>query len=85
MFEQERHDDNAMVDAKWVMNFFGWSSRTSIHNKLKDPDSGFPRPIYLSKRDRRWVKAEIYEYVDRLSSCRESRRNDIRKRMGGDS
>ncbi|SHJ19719.1 transcriptional regulator, AlpA family [Shimia gijangensis] len=55
------------ITAKTVRQICGDVSDMWIWRRLNEPESGFPKPVYIGRR-RFWREAEILEWLDGQSA-----------------
>lgn len=51
------------ITARTVCDMCGGVSDMTLHRWLKDPEKGFPRPIYIGKR-RYWREADVIAWLE---------------------
>lgn len=59
-----------LIDLTEVQHFTGLG-RTTINEKLRDPESGFPQPV-RHMRHNRWVLGEVLAYISSLIQSRDA-------------
>lgn len=61
-----------LIDLSTVMNLTGMG-RTSINEKVRDPQSGFPKPVRFMRHNR-FVLGEVLAYIEGLIERRDAER-----------
>ncbi|MGE4370101.1 MAG: helix-turn-helix transcriptional regulator [Burkholderiaceae bacterium] len=60
-----------LIDINSVKRITGFRSTQTIYNKMND--EGFPRPVAVGVRTKRWIQEEVFEWVEaRIEASRKS-------------
>lgn len=62
--EQPSMAPHKLMCASDVRELFGGVSKMTLHRWQRDPDLGFPQPLFISRR-RFWREAELIEFIER--------------------
>lgn len=61
------YTDDALISIRDFMKIAGFRSRTSIYRHV-DNDPGFPRPVTIGTRSKRFRKSDVQRWMRGLTS-----------------